>query len=101
VTTTTAIPRLPRYPHLRPAPAAVLAAGLCTTHPHPDWWTAAGRAQREAARHVCLACPALAPCHAWAVQAIPGSDQGIYAATGPVERARLRRQDRCTGRPPS
>jgi hypothetical protein len=87
----TPIVRLPRYSHLRPPPEPVLQAGLCTRHHDPGLWTATGRAQREAACNICRACPVLALCRAWAVAAVPSSDGAVYAATGPAERARLRR----------
>jgi hypothetical protein len=62
------------------APVPDLSAGYCAKAP-PDkqrLWTSGHPADREAARHMCLAaCPVLDICQAWAVT-LPVSDYHVY-----------------------
>jgi hypothetical protein len=77
-------PVLPRQPRQ-------LAAGLCVGHPHRDWWTSDGHAEREAACHVCCACPVRGPCLAWSLH-LPASDRAVYGGLSAAQRQQLARQ---------
>lgn len=67
-------------------PRSLTDAGLCARHPHPEWWTSTRATEREAAAAVCLWCPVLQPCRAWAA-GLPQTDRAVYAGmTGPDRR---------------
>ena len=85
-------PRPPYAPQIPPMPPA-LRSGLCTRHPRPALWTSpATDAEREAAQHICRACPALDPCRAWALSLRTADDLGvILGGLTPEQRALVRR----------
>jgi hypothetical protein len=87
-----------------PRPAVILPVprqpeamrdGTCARHPRPRLWEAATAAGVEQARSLCLACPALQPCRAWALSLRPCQDEGgpgmIYGGLTQPERERIRR----------
>ena len=67
--------------------------GLCTTvsPSRRTWWTSDDRDEREAAAHMCAACPVREPCEAWSL-ALPASDPAVYAGLTPAERRKRRRE---------
>jgi WhiB family transcriptional regulator, redox-sensing transcriptional regulator len=44
-----------------------LVRGLCVPHPDPDLWMSDRPADRDQAVRVCLRCPVIESCRAWAV----------------------------------
>jgi WhiB family redox-sensing transcriptional regulator len=55
----------------------------------PDNYGLQYRKQIEEARDLCLSCPFLEDCRSWAVS-MPELNHGIYAATTPPQRRRIR-----------
>jgi hypothetical protein len=79
---------IPRQPE-------ALRAGLCVTaHLDPGLWSSADPAEREAATSVCLACPALAPCRAWALSIRQADDPPglVLGGLDHAQRAAIRQQ---------
>lgn len=62
---------------------------LCAGHPDRGAWFAEDRAAAQRAKAVCRACPVQAECLAFAMST--GPHDGIWGATTPYERRRLRR----------
>lgn len=73
-----------------PAPDETWASrGSCRTHPDPDLWFADGHTKEgHQAAAICRTCPVAADCYRYAL-AVPGL-LGIWAATTPRQRTRLR-----------
>lgn len=75
----------------RPTPSLAWAGqGSCRAHPDPDLWFAAesDTTRRQQAEAICRTCPVAAECLRYAL-AVPGID-GIWAATTPRQRTRIR-----------
>jgi Transcription factor WhiB len=72
-----------------------LADGLCTRHPHPDWWSSTSPAERAAAQRVCRRCPVVRICFAWALN-LPTTDTLVWAGLSAAQRRRLQRQARAS-----
>jgi hypothetical protein len=73
---------------------AALRDGVCATHPQPHLWGSGDPGERLAAQRLCLSCPALAPCRAWALSLRTADDLvTVLGGQTPHER-RLARRDR-------
>lgn len=62
---------------------------LCAGHPDKGAWFADDMASAQRAKAVCRACPVMTECLEFAVAT--GPHDGIWGATTPYERRRLRR----------
>jgi Transcription factor WhiB len=86
-------PRPAQFLPVPPMPEA-LRSGTCARHPRPRLWEGLTPADREEAVSLCRACPAVAPCAAWALSLRPVQDEGsdVLGGLTQPERARIRRE---------
>ena len=66
-----------------------LPGAVCKDVPHPEIFFSDKHHETEAARQVCLRCPVIRECLSWA---LTHDEPGVWAATTPADRTRLRTQ---------
>lgn len=76
----------------------LMDGAACGRHPDPDLWFRNSPIDREAARHICRACPVLAACREWGISVTSTTNAtGVLGGLTGLERLAERRRRRQAG----